>query len=332
MKKYQAVILAGGSGERFWPLSTAEKPKQFLRVFGGSSLIRQSVERLEGVVAPENTYVVTSRELVGATHKELQELAKDHIIGEPMRRDTGAAIALGVGLARAEDEAVIGFFSSDQLVRDVKAFQKVIQKAYALAAKTRQIVVIGIPPDHPSSSYGYVDPKTGKFVEKPTVARARTYLRKGYLWNAGMFIAQAGVFREAIAAYAPALEPLTRGNVPQTAAGLTRLYEALPRISFDFAVMEKATNVSVIPGDFGWDDVGNFGAFDTYFPHDADGNVREGPCTVVDSEKNICVARSARISLLGVKNLVVVTTPDYVLVADKKHLKNMKKLVHRNPK
>ncbi len=332
MKNYQAVILAGGSGERFWPLSTAEKPKQFLRVFGGSSLIRQSVERLEGLVAAEDTYVVTSRELVGATQKEIPELPKAHVIGEPMRRDTGAAIALGVGLAGAADEAVIGFFSSDQLVREVKAFKKVIKKAYTLAAKTRQIVVIGIPPDHPSSSFGYVDPKTGKFVEKPTVARARTYLRKGYLWNAGMFIAQAGVFREAIGAYAPALEPLTSREVSQTTAGLTRLYEALPRISFDFAVMEKAKNVAVIPGDFGWDDVGNFGAFDTYFPHDSAGNVREGPCTVVDSEKNICVARSARISLLGVKNLVVVTTPDYVLVADKKHLKNMKKLVHRNPK
>ena len=147
-----------------------------------------------------------------------------------------------------------------------------------------------------------------------------------------MFIARASVFRGAFAAHAPALECLANiggGARPIAPAKLARVYAALPKISFDYAVMEKAKNVEVVPGDFGWDDVGSFAAFDKYFPHDSRGNVREGPCNVVEAEGNICVARSARISLLGVKNLVVVTTPDSVLVADKSRLTEMKRLFSR---
>ncbi len=285
--RFRAVVLAGGSGERFWPLSTKEKPKQFLNVFGGVSLLRQSVTRLEKLATPEGLYVITAKDLVGLTRKELPEVPPRQIVGEPCRRDTGAAIALGTGLAGAANDDVIGFFASDHL--------------------------------------GYVDPKTGAFVEKPDARKAKQYLKKGYLWNAGLFIARASVFRAAIAAYAPALKPLTESAV-FSAVRLARLYEPLPRISFDYAVMEKSANVAVIRGDFGWDDVGGFQAFDRYFPHDKKGNVREGPCRVVSSAGNICVVRGAPISLLGVSNLVVITTPQGVLVANKRHLSDMKKL------
>jgi len=337
---FKAVILAGGSGERFWPLSTPERPKQFLRVFGGESLIRQALARLDGLVAPEDAFVVTTKSLVAATRKELPEVPKGNIIGEPMRRDTGAAVALGVGLAaqrgrkprlqaEGEDDPVIGFFSSDQMVAKPKEFRKVVKKAVALARRKDAIVTIGIKPDYPATCFGYISPKTRAFVEKPDAAKAKKYVKAGYLWNAGMFIARASVFRGAFAAHAPELECLAnigRGARPIAPAKLARLYAALPKISFDYAVMEKAKNVEVVPGDFGWDDVGSFAAFDKYFPHDARGNVREGPCTVVEAEGNICVARSARISLLGVKNLVVVTTPNAVLVAEKSRLTEMKRL------
>ena len=319
---FKAVILAGGSGERFWPLSTPENPKQFLRVFGGESLIRQSVHRLNGLVRPENVFVVTSRDLVATTRRELPELPAANVIGEPMRRDTGAAVALGVGAA---GDGVIGFFPSDQMVRDPKRFRAAVKKAIAAAKKSPTIVTLGITPDYPSTGFGYVDPKAGAFVEKPDRRKAKLYLKRGYLWNAGMFIAQAETYRDAFAKHAPDLLRLTAGP-----ANLASVYEGLPKISFDFAVMEPVSRVkggvSVIPGDFGWDDVGSFAAFDKYFPHDARGNVREGPCTVVEADGNICVARSARISLLGVKNLVVITTPDSVLVADKSRIAEMKKL------
>ena len=350
---FKAVILAGGSGERFWPLSTPERPKQFLRVFGGASLIRQAVSRLDGLVSPKDVFVVTAKNLVVATRKELPEVPKCNIIGEPMRRDTGAAVALGVGLAIGSDrvgdpnstlnDPVVGFFSSDQMVAKPKEFRKVVKKAVALARRRPAIVTIGIKPDYPATCFGYISPKTRAFVEKPDAKTAKKYVKAGYLWNAGMFIARASTFRGAFAAHAPELECLTRFETDGTnrtdgtrsrstaiaGGSLAKLYSALPKISFDYAVMEKSKNVEVVPGDFGWDDVGSFAAFDKYFPHDSRGNVREGPCTVVEAEGNICVARSARISLLGVKNLVVVTTPDAVLVADKSRLTDMKKLFKR---
>ena len=340
MSEFKAIILAGGSGERFWPLSTPEKPKQFLRVFGGESLIRQSVSRLKGLVKPKDVFVITSKTLVAATRKELPEIPKANIIGEPMRRDTGAAIALGVGLTSrsGEDAAspkkgpVLGFFSSDQMVMNPEKFRETVARAIAKAKRTDSIVTIGIKPEYPATGFGYVNPRTGQFVEKPNEVKARQYLKKGYLWNAGMFIGRAETFRAAFAAHAPDLLPLLSSPVSR----LKSSYESLPRISFDYAVMEPASRsfavsgrgvrVKVVKGDFGWDDVGSYAAFDKYFPHDSRGNVREGPCTVVEADGNICVARSARISLLGVKNLVVVTTPDAVLVADKSRITEMKKL------
>ena len=372
---FKAVILAGGSGERFWPLSTPERPKQFLRVFGGESLIRQSVSRLGRLVSPEDVFVVTTKNLVAATRKELPEIPHGNIIGEPMRRDTGAAVALGVALASGPGlgssrvnvessslrttnptptnstptpidptktlndptktliDPIIGFFSSDQMVANAKAFQKTVAKAVALACRKAAIVTIGIKPDCPATGFGYISPKTRTFVEKPDEETAKKYVKAGYLWNAGMFIARASTFRAAFAAHAPALECLAdigNGARPCSPAKLARIYKDLAKISFDYAVMEHAKNVEVVPGDFGWDDVGSFAAFDKYFPHDSRGNVREGPCTVVESGNNICVARSARISLLGVNNLVVVTTPNFVLVAEKSRLTEMKKLFAKN--
>ena len=325
---FRAVILAGGSGERFWPISTPERPKQFLRVFGGESLVRQSVSRLDGLVAPEDVFVVTGRQLLPATRKELPELPRANLVGEPMRRDTGAAVALGVGVA-ARDDCVLGFFPADQLVTNAKAFRKALSSAISKASKVDTVVVLGIRPEFPATGYGYVDPKSGRFREKPTEARARAYLKSGYLWNAGMFVARASVFRKAFSDHAPDLVRLATPPTAGVRRSLEKTYEGLPRISFDYAVMEKLPRVEVVPVDCGWDDVGGYGAFDRYFPHDSRGNVREGPCTVVESDDNICVARSARISLLGVKNLVVVTTPDSVLVVDKSRVSEMKKLFAR---
>ena len=203
---FKAVILAGGSGERFWPLSTPERPKQFLRVFGGASLIRQAVSRLGGFVSPKDVFVVTAKNLVAATRKELPEVPKCNIIGEPMRRDTGAAVALGVGLAAGGADPVVGFFSSDQMVANPKAFRKVVSKAVALARRKPVIVTLGIKPTYPATCFGYISPKTRTFVEKPDAKTAKKYVKAGYLWNAGMFIARASTFRGAFAAVRTHLE------------------------------------------------------------------------------------------------------------------------------
>ena len=205
MSDFKAIILAGGSGERFWPLSTPERPKQFLSVFGNESLIRQGVSRLKGLVKPKDVFVITSKALVGVTRKELPEIPKANIIGEPMRRDTGAAVALGVGVA---GKGVLGFFPADQIAANPAGFRKAVSAAIARAEKTDAIVTIGIKPTFPATGFGYVNPKSGQFVEKPNVAKAKTYLKKGYLWNAGMFIGRAETFKAAFAECAPALSPL----------------------------------------------------------------------------------------------------------------------------
>ena len=331
MTMFKAIILAGGSGERFWPLSTPEKPKQFLRVFGGESMIRQSVGRLKGLVKPEDVFVITSKALVAATRKELPEIPKQNIIGEPMRRDTGAAVALGVGVATrtgrdagssGRTNCVLGFFPSDQLVAKPAAFRQAVRAAIKRAKAKDAIVTIGIKPTYPATGFGYVNPKTGVFVEKPNAAKAKAYLKKGFLWNAGMFIGRASVFKAAFAAHAPALVPLFTSSVSR----LKSSYEPLPRISFDFAVMDRLKNVEVVPGDFGWDDVGSYAAFDKHFARGKDGNIVLGEVNAIESDGCTAVAKGAKIALLGVKDLVVVTTKDAVLVVAKDKVAELKKL------
>ena len=320
MSDFKAIILAGGSGERFWPLSTPERPKQFLSVFGNESLIRQGVSRLKGLVKPKDVFVITSKALVGVTRKELPEIPKANIIGEPMRRDTGAAVALGVGVA---GKGVLGFFPADQIAANPAGFRKAVSAAIARAEKTDAIVTIGIKPTFPATGFGYVNPKSGQFVEKPNVAKAKTYLKKGYLWNAGMFIGRAETFKAAFAECAPALSPLMTLSSLST---LSRLYSSLPKISFDYAVMEKLKNVEVVKGDFRGDDVGSYAAFDKHFKRGKDGNIVLGDVKAVETDGCTAVAKGAKIALLGVKDLVVVTTKDAVLVADRGRVTELKKL------
>lgn len=297
---FKAIILAGGSGERFWPLSTPERPKQFLRIFGDKSLLRQSVDRLAGLVESKNIYVVTSAKLKRQTQLELPEVPAANIIGEPMRRDTGAAIALGVARAKS---GVLGFFPADQIVAKEGKFRKALTRAIKAARDADAIVTLGIKPDSPSTAFGYIDPKNGKFVEKPNLNKAKTYIRRGYLWNAGMFIARADTFRMAFAQCAPRLMNIKISDYPK-----------LEKISFDYAIMEKFANIKVIEGDFGWDDVGSYAAFERYFPNKVDG------------DGNLIISSSQPIKCLGVRNLVIVATKDGVLVIDKSHLDDMKRL------
>ena len=320
MSDFKAIILAGGSGERFWPLSTPERPKQFLSVFGNESLIRQSVGRLKGLVKPKDVYVITAKSLVAVTRKELPEIPKANIIGEPMRRDTGAAVALGVGVA---GKGVLGFFPADQIAANPAGFRKAVSAAIARAKKTDAIVTIGIKPTFPATGFGYVNPKSGQFVEKPNVAKAKAYLKKGYLWNAGMFIARASVFADAISTCAGGLKGLMG---LRSLRGLEKVYADLPKISFDYAVMEKLKNVEVVKGDFGWDDVGSYAAFDKHFKRGRDGNIVLGDVKAVETDGCTAVAKGAKIALLGVKDLVVVTTKDAVLVVAKDKVAELKKL------
>lgn len=347
-KGFYAVILSGGSGERFWPLSTPDRPKQFLTVFGGKSLLRQSVDRLDGLVPPSRTLVVTADALVAATRAELPELPPANILAEPCRRDTAAAVAsaCGVVAARGGADAVAAVLTADQLMNDVAAFRRVLADAAEAARRTGSIVTMGVTPTHPATGFGYIrvgrPVETGtatpfaraeKFVEKPALRTARRYLSSGrYVWNAGMFVWRVDTMRAALAAGAPGLAILAAAvaDAPTAAARrrtMAALYPQLPKISVDYAVMEKARDIIVSRGDFGWDDVGTWTSAGRHFATDARRNVAKGDVTLLDVSDTVAISDGPQIAALGVKNLVIVAAGAHLLVADKSRVQDIKNLL-----
>lgn len=322
-----AAILSGGSGERFWPLSTPDHPKQFLSVFGGKSLLRQSVERLKGLVPPERILIVTAKSLAKATYRELPEIPRRNVLLEPCRRDTAAAVATACTAVErlGGKDAVAAILTADHLMGDEKAFRRILAVAADAAAKSDGIVTMGVKPTYPATGFGYikVGDRCGKvfraerFVEKPDVATAKKYLKSGkYVWNAGMFVWRVSTLKAALERYAPQLVGITPKD-----------YENLPKISFDYAVMEKAKNVLVTSGDFGWDDVGTWTSAGRHLKTDGRGNAVRGNVTLLDCGNSVAVAEGASVAALGVKDIVVVTTKDAVLVAAKDRVQDLKKLL-----
>ena len=342
-RNFYAVILAGGSGERFWPVSTAERPKQFLRLFGGRSLLRQAADRLQGITSPERLIVITSSRLAAATRRELPDIPPENVVAEPCRRDTAAAVAVACGIVRRRggENAVGAILPADQLIGNTSAFRRILRDAVKAAHASDSIVTIGVRPDHPSTAFGYIEPGTPagigtatpvlhvkRFAEKPCAADAARYIRRGFLWNAGMFVWKASVLREAFARHAPEFTALADAvaSSARPAAPIRRIYPGITKTSFDYAVMEKARNVLVATGDFGWDDVGSWSAVERHFPADASGNVAIGDVTAVDSSGSVLVAQGADIAVLGLKDVVVVTAGKHVLVAPKDRVQELKKL------
>ena len=343
-----AVIMAGGRGERFWPLSTAAHPKQFLTLFGGRALLTQAVDRLRGVVPPERILVITSRDLVALTRQTAWNLPAENVIGEPMGRDTAAACALACALvAQRDPQGVACILTADQLMADEDAFRQILSDSVAVAAADDVIVTIGVQPDHPATGFGYIEAgaamETGtvtafqravRFVEKPCAAVAAEYLASGrYCWNAGMFIWRVDVMRQAIARHAPHLQELctTAAATPPSGldALLDQIYPPLQKISVDFAIMEHFPKIVVARGSFGWDDVGTWSAVGNHIPARADGNVVVGSCEAVDATGNVVISEGRLTALLGVQNVVVVHAGETTLVCDRDRVQDLKKLVQQ---
>ncbi|MEG1787861.1 MAG: mannose-1-phosphate guanylyltransferase [Kiritimatiellia bacterium] len=334
-----AVILAGGRGERFWPLSTYHRPKQFISLFGGTSLLAQAVARLDGLVAPDCIFVITSNDLIDATRRTVPQLSPDQIIGEPMSKNTAAAVALACGLVRTRDkEGIVAILTADQLMTDVPQFKAVLADSYLVASREKAIITIGIAPTYPATGFGYIecaDPleiaeatpfhRVARFVEKPDAITAKAYLELGtFVWNAGMFIGRVNVFENAYKAHAPQYVPLILSPERKD-----EFYPTLPTLSIDYALMEKCSNLLVARGDFGWDDVGSLTALGTHFPADAQHNVFLSPTTAIQTEN--CVIASEGVNrptaLLGVSDLLVIHTDKATLICNKKHAQEIKKLI-----
>lgn len=341
-----AIILAGGNGERLWPLSTPERPKQFVSLFGGKPLIRHAVDRLEGLVPPERIIVITAARLAAMTRRALPCIPKENIIGEPCRRDTAAAVALACGLVKkyGGEKSVGCILTADQLMTPEDEFRKTLKDAVKVARKSASIVTMGIAPDGPATGFGYiecgedVDFGTGtgfcrvkRFVEKPDVKTARKYLRSGrFRWNSGMFIWRADALAAAFARTAPDIgamigKVVAAKSVP---ALLKKEYPSIRAISFDYAVMEKAGDILAAKSEFMWDDVGSWVALENHFPKDSGNNVCIGGTKLHEVSDSIVVGTDDHVTaLIGVKDVIVVHTKDATLVCAKNRVQDVKKLL-----
>jgi mannose-1-phosphate guanylyltransferase len=336
-------IMAGGSGERFWPLSRAKTPKHLLRLLSDRTLIEMTARRLEGLVPWERVYVLTNAAQADAVRAELPFLPPENIIAEPEKRDTAPACALATGYARARDpQAICALLPADAMIHNVTLFQKQLTAAAQAAASHDALVVFAIPPTFPSTGFGYLHLsdeggatcRVLRFVEKPDLPTANAYLRSGqYAWNAGMFLWRSEIFQREAERLVPALakfiEDFPAGD---SAAFLAERFSALPKISVDYAVMEQASEVRAIRAQFDWDDVGSWTALPEHLGHDDDGNTLRGDVVQHESKNNVVLSSGRLIALCGVENLVVVETPDALLVCHRDAVQDIKKLQPLLPK
>ncbi|MDA3925574.1 MAG: sugar phosphate nucleotidyltransferase [Kiritimatiellae bacterium] len=349
MNKSYAVILAGGSGERFWPLSTKSRPKQFISLFSGRPLLTMAVERLQGVVPADRIYIITAERLVEDTAHAARNVPRANIIGEPCKRDTAPAIAVACGLVKQRDpNGVVCILTADQLMSDVETFRQTLTDCIEVASKNDVIVTMGIQPTYPATGFGYVkagDPletrtvtlfnKSEGFVEKPDEYKANHYFNSGnFFWNAGMFIWSTGVMSKALESFAPDLfelsESVSVANSPDALqATLQSVYPSLRSISIDYAVMEHVSNIVMARGSFGWDDVGSWPAMAGHFSADMDGNVVIGSCEKIESKNNIVISEDRLTALIGVTGLVVVHSENATLICPRDRAEEVKKLIKR---
>jgi mannose-1-phosphate guanylyltransferase len=343
---HHAVILAGGGGNRLWPASRRSRPKQFLPLGArpGESLLVATGRRLAELCPPERVVVVTAAAQAALVRAALPALARDHLIVEPMARNTAAALGLAaVHLADRDAGAIMGVFPADHHIADPAGFSRVAQRAFALAEDHDVIVTIGVVPARPETGFGYLQvgerfgahaEVVSRFVEKPDAGAARAYLAAGdHLWNAGMIFVRASRLLAEIATHMPETHAglaeiraaLQRGGVDAAARAAERVYPGLPAVSIDHGVMERARGVVTIRGDFGWNDVGSWSALAEYRPADAQGNITEGTTILHDATDNVVIADAGTaIAVIGVSGLVVVQSANGVVVVPRERAQDVR--------
>ncbi|MCK5850423.1 MAG: mannose-1-phosphate guanylyltransferase [Kiritimatiellae bacterium] len=344
-----AVIMAGGKGERFWPLSTAGRPKQVLSLVGGKPLMQTAIERLEGIIPPERVIVITGADIVDITCKSAPQLPKENVIGEPFGRDTAAAVALASAIVKERDpDGVFCILTADHIIQDINLFQTTLREAIEMAATEDVLVTIGMQVLEPSTAFGYIESgepvanhgeiqflRVKRFIEKPDKPTAQKYLDAGvFYWNSGMFIWSVASIQKALASFTPELMTMANNmeacvGTPGFASSLEKEYGKLEKISVDYAIMEKADNIIMAKGVFDWGDIGSWDALEKYFDKDDSGNVVIGEAELLDSSENIVVSDSRITALIGVKDLVVVQAKDVTMICRKDCAQDVKKMVHQ---
>ena len=348
------VIMAGGSGIRFWPMSRKSRPKQFLSLFGGASLLEMTVERMCALAPPNQVVVVTSDALESEVHRLLPTLPRENVLAEPTARNTAAAIGFAaVNLVQRDPDAIMAVMPSDHFIGDSVAFTRVSRAALEYAKEGR-IVTLGVTPTRPETGYGYirfadfVAPPIGgennesgecrarniaAFVEKPNSETALGYLKEGrYLWNSGMFFFKAQVILDEMEKFLPDLHAglleLQEGvHGEQDSETFAARYQTLRSISIDFGVMEHTDKIVVIPANIGWSDVGSWSVFEDVAEKEG-ANVAKGDCVLLDSADNIAYADTGHVvAALGVEDLVIAVSGGAVLVCPKNRSQEVRRLV-----
>ncbi len=334
----QALILAGGSGTRFWPLSRQKSPKQLLALEGERSLLRDTLERLRPLVGPESVWVCTTEALGERVRSELPEVPPGQILLEPQGRNTAPAIGWSVrSMPEAARQGVVAVLPADHRVGDPAAFRATLEAAGRIVEREDRVMTLGVTPRRAETGYGYLELEPGagregvrrvrRFVEKPTAENAARFVASGdYLWNAGIFVFRGATFLEVLARLQP---ELARGleEIAAAPGRLRELYARLPADSVDYAVMEKLDAISTLPLDCGWSDLGSWEALDEILPRDAQGNTGRGDTLAVDASNNLLLSDSGTLAVLGVEGLVVVRTGDAVLVMPKSRSQEVRRIV-----
>ena len=354
-----AVIMAGGSGERFWPLSRRRMPKQLLRLTKpDQTLLAEAVERMAPVIPPERVFVATALHLRDAVCRAKLGIADENVLAEPCKRNTAGCLVYAAAhvLNRFREDGpnvTMAVVTADHTIGDADRFRATVQAAMAAAEAEDALVMIGIRPSRPATGYGYIEipadaaPTAGsspelpvfpvtRFREKPDLATAREFIRTGrFFWNSGMFFWRLSAFLDELEAAAPALARAVHAIAQALGAGdhakVNATFQGLKDISIDFALMEHVRRVLMVRGDFPWDDVGSWDALDRSMPHDEEGNVCVGAPVLVDTRG--CIVYNAAgpdrmaVSVLGCENLVVVACGDGVLVAPKARAQEVKRIV-----
>lgn len=328
MNELYAVIMAGGRGERFWPLGRCGRPKQFLPLLSESSMLETTVMRLSPLFKAENILVVTSEKHVEATRK-LLPLPPDNILGEPEGRDTAPCIAYACGeiLRRGGEDAVMAVMPADHAITPAAAFRKQLCDCAEFAASHDALLTIGIVPRHPATGYGYINAgreleagfrEVVRFVEKPERPAAEKFIAGGnFWWNSGIFVWRTGAILEALREFTPELYAFATGyrDAADPGAFLAEKFPTLNKISIDRGVMEKASNAAVSPAGFEWDDIGSWSALRDKLPADADGNAGSGRRVVLDCRGSLVISTEDHlVGAIGLENMAVIHTHDATLI------------------
>lgn len=348
------VIMAGGSGERFWPLSRMQRPKQLLSLTSPKyTMLEEAIARIEPLVPIENILIITSELLRQPIIDAMPDLPAANVIAEPAKRNTASCLALACAVidARTPDSAnVMAVLTADHFIGDADAFRHDVNEALDYAERHDALVTMGIPPTRPETGYGYIQidrqhahpaspeapvSKVLLFKEKPDFATATSYVLSGdYLWNSGMFFWRVGTLADAMKQHLPAvgsaIEPMTKAIAMQATDELSTIFGALPDISIDHGVMEHAGNVYVIPASFPWDDVGSWDALDRMRGCDSENNVTQGDVVALDTKNSIVVnAHDGRhvVTALGLDDLVIVVTNEATMICHKSRAQDVKKVV-----